>query len=256
MYRYVYCITNVIHTPQQNILGLGNADIYFLKYREIAAVVSNVSTVKIPVSHEDALCHASVVETVQKEQTVIPVRFSSVLKDDEEVLEFLKKHYEIFVSDLERLQNKLEMGLRIVMRNVNQQNAESIKFDADQYVTKKDQIRETGCFMFKKGDPATNYLERRRAYYSSQDEMNSCIQEIVDTCHAQFEGIYAEYRMDTHLSFLHGISLNYLINKDSLSEFMARFHDLMASLDEFWFLCSGPWPPYHFVSLGNLKREK
>lgn len=253
MYRYVYCIINVIDVPQQNILGLGNTGIRFLKYREIAAVVSSVSSVKIPASNENALCHASVIETIQKEQTVLPIRFSSVLKNDEEVLEFLKKHYEIFVSDLERLHNKLEMGLRIVMRNVNQKNAGSIKPDAGRYAAKRDQTRGAYGFMLEKSTPGMDYLEYRRACYSSQDEINGCIQEIADTCHAQFEGVYTEYKMDTHPSFLHGISLNYLICKDSLSEFRVRFHDLMASLDEFWFLCSGPWPPYHFVSLGNQK---
>lgn len=256
MYQYVYCITKAIQKPYQGIFGFENADIHFLKYREIAAVVSDVSEVKIPASSENVLCHSAVVEAVQKEQTVLPVRFSSVLRDDEEVLKFLKKHYELFASDLERLQNKLEMGLRIVIRDLNKKNEESVKPCADHYVTKKDLKSKNFGLIFKKDDPCIDYLERRRIYYASKDEMNGCVKEVVNTCHAQFEGIYTEYSLDSNFPFLYGVSLNYLIYKDSLSEFKARFYDLMESLDEFWFLCSGPWPPYHFVSLGNFRREE
>lgn len=256
MYRYVYCITNIINAPNQNIHGFGNIDIRFLKYRKITAVVSNVLDVKIPASSENVLCHSAVVEAVQREHTVLPVRFSSVLRDDEEVLKYLKKYYEIFISDLERLKDKMEMGLRIIMRDVNKKNEESIKPCTDQYMTKKDWKCGNFGLMFENGNPYMDYLERRRTYYASQDEMNGCVKEVVNTCHAQFEGIYTEYRQDGNFPFLYGISMNYLIYKDSLSEFKARFYDLMESLDEFWFLCSGPWPPYHFVSLGNFGREK
>ncbi len=256
MYQYVYCITKAIQKPYQGIFGFENADIHFLKYREIAAVVSKVSTVKIPVLPENVLCHAVVVETVQKEQTVLPLRFSSILKDDTRVFEFLKNHYEVFISDLECLQDKLEMGLRIVIRNKNQQNTESIQSNTGLYGVKRDQKHETRSFSFKKGDTGMAYMEQQRAHYISQDEISLCIQEIVDTCHAQFEGTYTEYRRDVHPSFSHGVSLNYLVYKDCLPEFKIRFHDLMTSLDEFWFLCSGPWPPYHFVSFGNRKSEE
>ena len=96
-----------------------------------------------------------------------------------------------------------------------------------------------------------SYLQQRRIYYASLDESDEWVQEIVKTCHAQFEDICVEFKRDTHSSFLQGVSLNYLIHKDFINEFKNRFNDLKSSLNELQFLCSGPWPPYHFVSPGG-----
>ena len=73
---------------------------------------------QIPVSNESVLRHAAVIEAVRKEQTVLPMRYSSVFKDDAGVIEFLENRYAVFISDLERLHDKLEMGIRIMQKKV------------------------------------------------------------------------------------------------------------------------------------------
>src|SRR3972149_8216985 len=73
---------------------------------------------KIPVSNGNVLRHAAVIETVRKEQTVLPMRYSSVFKSDTRVIEFLKNRYAVFVSDLGRLYDKLEMGIRVIQKKV------------------------------------------------------------------------------------------------------------------------------------------
>ena len=118
MYRYLYCITRTLHKPLMNVVGIENAPVRTVQYEGIAAVVSAVTMAKIPVSNENALCHAAVIETVRKEQTVLPMRFSSVFQDDTGVIEFLKNRYAVFVSDLERLHDTLEMGIRILSPSV------------------------------------------------------------------------------------------------------------------------------------------
>ncbi|HHT9137332.1 MAG TPA: GvpL/GvpF family gas vesicle protein [Candidatus Wunengus sp. YC60] len=241
MYRYLYCITKVLHKQLNDMIGLENTTVRTLQYKEIMAVVSEVLLAKIPVSNESVLCHEAVVEAVQREQTVLPMRFSSVFNDDTAALQFLKNHYAVFVSDLERLQGKLEMGIRVILGRENQQLHNTIKHDQE------NAIKFETC----KSNPGTTYLQQRRAYYASQDEGDDRAREIVKTCHAQFEDICVEYKRDTHTSFSQGVSLNYLIHKDSLGEFKNRFNDLKPSLNELQFMCSGPWPPYHFVSSEN-----
>lgn len=252
MYRYLYGITRASRRPIQDIIGIENSRVRTLLYREITALISDVTTAKMPVSNEKVLRHAAVIEIFQKEQTVLPMRFSSVFKDDKEVFEFLDNRYVIFIAELELLHDKFEMGLRIILGNGDRKNAQSIHSGNYGNVTKENQENIPGSYRFKKDSSSsgTAYLERQRAYYTFLDKSKVSVQEIVSTCHAQFEGIYTRYQGDNCLSLLPGVSLNYLIHKDFLSEFRIRFHDLMISLKEFQFLCSGPWPPYHFVS-GN-----
>src|SRR3972149_5512356 len=176
VYYYLYCITKALHKPLMNVVGVGNANVHALQYEDIVAILSEVTMAKIPVSNGNVLRHAAVIEDVRKEQTVLPMRFSSVFKDNAGVIEFLKNRYAVFISDLERLHDTLEMGIRVIQKKV--------------------------------------------------------------TVHP-------------HISFSQGVSLHYLIHKDSLNEFKNRFNDLKSSLNELHFLCSGPWPPYHFVSPGD-----
>jgi len=264
------------------VIGLENSAVYTVQYGGIVAVVSEVTMAKTPVSNGNVLRHAAVIEAVRKEQTVLPMRYSSVFKDNAGVIEFLKNRYAVFISDLERLHDTLEMGIRVIQKKVTVhphinlppppvplsegekggggellqkkcvQNTEITQSGVEQEFGVSGQSTESPISDLQPpASPAMSYLQQRRAHYASQDENDEWVHEIVKTCHAQFEDICVEFKRDTHSSFSQGVSLNYLIHKDSLNEFKNRFSDLKSSLNELHFLCSGPWPPYHFVSSGD-----
>jgi len=301
VYYYLYCITKALHKPLINVVGIGNANVHALQYEDIVAILSDVVMAKIPVSNGNALRHAAVIETIQKEQTVLPMRFSSVFHGDTAVFEFLKNRYAAFVSDLGQLHDKLEMGIRVIQKKVTVhphinlppppfspsvrgtgggiqgnneyspplvggvrgggellqkkkyvQNTEITESGVEQEFGVGEQSTESPIpDLQSPASPAMSYLQQRRIYYASQDENDEWVHEIIKTCHAQFEDICVKHKRDTHTSFSQGVSLNYLIHKDSLNEFKNRFNDLKSSLNELHFLCSGPWPPYHFVSPGG-----
>src|SRR3990170_6230488 len=205
VYYYLYCITKALHKPLINVIGLENSAVHTVQYGGIVAVVSEVTMAKTPVSNGNVLRHAAVIEAVQKEQTVLPMKYSSVFKDDAGVIEFLKNRYAVFISDLDRLQDKMEMGLRIIMKNTVQNKDD-------------EELSDEKC----SSNPGIDYLQQKRAYYASLDENDARVKEIVKTCHAQFEDICVEFKRDTHSSFLQGVSLNYLIHKDFINEFKNR----------------------------------
>ena len=118
VYYYLYCITKALQKPLKDMIGLENADVRAVQYKELTAIVSEVMMAKIPVSGENVLRHEVVVEAIQKEQAVLPMKYSSVFKDDAGVIEFLKNRYAVFISDLERLHDKLEMGIRVIQKKV------------------------------------------------------------------------------------------------------------------------------------------
>ena len=280
VYLYLYCITKALHKPFINVVGIGNANVRAFQYEDIVAILSEVVMAKIPVSNGNVLRHAAVIEAVRKEQTVLPMRFSSVFHGDTAVLEFLKNRYAAFVSDLGQLHDTLEMGIRVIQKKVtvhphlNLPPSPPPEGDRGRTFSPSVSGAEGGIQgtneysppLIGVGDrltasptpdlqppasPAMSYLQQRRIYYASQDENDEWVHEIVKTCHAQFEDICIKHKRDPHTSFSQGVALNYLIHKDYLNEFKNRFNDLKSSLNELHFLCSGPWPPYHFVSLGD-----
>ena len=250
VYLYLYCITKALYKPLINVVGIGNANVRAFQYEDIVAILSEVVMAKIPVSNGNVLRHAAVIEAVRKEQTVLPMRFSSVFHGDTAMLEFLKSRYAAFVSDLGQLHDTLEMGIRVIQKKV--QNTEITQSGVKQEFGVGEQLTASPTpDLQPPASPAMSYLQQRRIYYASQDENDEWVHEIVKTCHAQFEDICIKHKRDLHTSFSQGVALNYLIHKDSLNEFKNRFNDLKSSLNELHFLCSGPWPPYHFVSLGD-----
>src|SRR3989339_1226120 len=282
VYYYLYCITKALHKPLINVIGLENSAVHTVQYGGIVAVVSEVVMAKTPVSNGNVLRRAAIIEAVRKEQTVLPMRFSSVFKDNAGVIEFLKNRYAAFISALERLHDTLEVGIRVIQKKVTVhphislppppvplsegekggggellqrkcvQNTEITQSGVEQEFGVSGQSTESPISDLQPpASPAMSYLQQRRIYYASQDENDEWVHEIVKTCHAQFEDICVKHKRDTHTSFSSGVSLNYLIHKDSLNEFKNRFNDLKSSLNELQFLCSGPWPPYHFVSPGR-----
>ena len=259
MYCYLYCITKILDKIPDNLTGIGSSTVGMLNYREITAIISYLSTKLLPVTNENGLIHAGVIEVIQKEQTVLPMRYSSILKDKDGVHELLKNRYSTFVSDLERLHDKLEMGLRIALKENPYRNecfsndsrhAESTEnnYSNNQHSILKDNISSTAHDEYNP-NPGIAYLERQRTNYTSLDNDISSAQDIISICIAHFKGVYMECLWDTRTSSPQIISINYLIHKDSLSEFKIRFQKLKtALLKDFQFLCSGPWSPYHFVS--------
>lgn len=246
MYHYLYCITGALQRPLKTIIGLDDSAVYLLQYKEIAAVLSEVTLGKIPVSHEGAMRHAAVINAIQGGQTALPVRYSSVFHDESAVLGFLKGRYAVFVSDLERLQDKVEMGLRVIVRDNKSGDMKSHWKRGIRAGDHEAELFSFGvCSQLSSGEA---YLQQRRAYYESQEKKDSWGQEIVKACHQQFEGVCISHALDVRKSFSQGISLSYLIHKDTLAGFKERLNALVLRLTEFQFFCSGPWPPYHFVS--------
>lgn len=258
MYRYVYCITKTLCDLPKGISGIGDTSIFTLQYQDITAILSKTPVAKLPISNDNVSCHAAVVEAIHQKQTALPLRFSSIFQDDEEVLRFLKNRSTIFTADLERLHDKFEIGLRVLLNGKNLKNACTPQPPNYWRITKNNKEDTVWLWEYRRNDRdrSVAYLEQQRTYYKSLDEGKDCIDEIISTCRVQFEGIYTECKRGTTFSSLQGISLNYLVCRNFLSEFRKRFRDLMTSLTEFHFLYSGPWPPYHFVSSGSAGGNK
>ena len=149
------------------------------------------------------------------------------------MLEFLKNRYAVFVSDLGRLHDKLEMGIRVIQKKVTvhphrnlppsppQEGDRGRTFSPSVSGTEGgiqgnneysppllgigDQLTESPIpDPQPPASPAMSYLQQRRAHYASQDENDEWVHEIVKTCHAQFEGICVSTKETSIHLFLKG----------------------------------------------------
>ena len=65
-------------------------------------------------TRENVLAHERVNETVMREHTVIPMSFGTIFKTREDIVELLRSAAEAFGDVLNKMQNKLEFGLKVL----------------------------------------------------------------------------------------------------------------------------------------------
>ena len=90
------------------------ADVYTINYKDMAAVVSDVPIAPLDSTRENVLAHERVNETVMRDHTVIPMSFGTIFKTREDILELLRSAYEAFADVLNKMQDKLEFGLKVL----------------------------------------------------------------------------------------------------------------------------------------------
>src|SRR3954469_6575952 len=114
--KYVYCIIQASEPLRFGPLGIGAdpAEVHTINYKDIAAVVSDTPIEVHDPTRENVLAHERVNETVMRKHTVIPMSFGTVFKTREDILELLRSAYDAFADVLNKMQDKLEFGLKVL----------------------------------------------------------------------------------------------------------------------------------------------
>ena len=113
--KYVYCIIRNDRSREFGEIGIGGgARVYTVNHNDLAAVISDTPIVIYDPTRENVLAHEFVNETVMREFTLIPMSFGTVFRSERDVLALLKSTYQAFTDVLEKMQDKIEFGLKIL----------------------------------------------------------------------------------------------------------------------------------------------
>src|ERR1041384_7017459 len=130
--KYVYCIIKT-ETPRDfGNVGIGGRGdrVFTVQFKEFAAVVSNCPLIVFDPTRENALAHEHVNELVMKDFTVLPMSFGTVFRTENDIKEFLKGTYEALSDVLQKMEGKIEFGLKVnwdkdqVVREIEEGNEE------------------------------------------------------------------------------------------------------------------------------------
>src|SRR5439155_13216673 len=127
----VYCIVRSERQRDFGAIGIGGGQrVFTVAYRDLAAVVSDTPIVIYDPTRDNVLAHEFVNETVMREHTVIPMSFGTVFRSEEDVTELLRSTHQAFSEVLEKMQDKIEFGLKVlwdrdkVVSSLEQENEE------------------------------------------------------------------------------------------------------------------------------------
>ncbi len=241
-HKYIYCLIELGKKENFGPLGIGGKgdELYTVFYKDIAALISDSPLTEYLPSREHYLAHEKAIERVINQFTVLPVRFGTVAKSEQEITGMIEREYDRFCPLFRKFEGKNELGLKAFFKKEN--IYEIILERNDEIKNLKDRIakmpaKESYHYKIKIGEMVVNALE---------EEKERCKEEILKTISPWV------VEVKTNDNYGDKMVLNSAFLVDQENEEM--LDQTIKSLDETWgeqiiFKYTGPFPPFNFINL-------
>jgi hypothetical protein len=244
--KYVYCVIQAPDLLRFGAIGLGThpSDVYTVHYKNLAAVVSDAPLEVLDSTRENVLAHERVNETVMREHTVIPMSFGTIFKTREDIVELLRSAAEAFGDVLNKMQNKLEFGLKVL-------------WDRDQAIREVETDDEDISRLKKEisGQKGPTYFARMQYGRLVDSALQQRSERYVADILEQLRDVSVASRINKPIGDKMIMNAAFLISRDRENAFDANVKSIAGRFDKLTFKYTGPWPPYNFVNI-RLKLER
>jgi hypothetical protein len=167
---YFYGIMAASERREFGPIGIGGRGdgVYTLPYQDIAAIISHSPIVKYPVTRENTMTHAKVLDKAGEEGTVLSARFCTIGEDEESIVEkVLKPRYQEFVDLLRKMEGKVELRVRARWLDLDAIFAEVVEENNDIKSLKEALLNEKNAQrkragMVKVGEMIQSALEEKK----------------------------------------------------------------------------------------------
>jgi len=114
--KYIYCIIQNGKYIDFGPIGIGDRGdkLYTVSYKDISTVVSNSPIKKYSTSRENFIAHEKAIEKVMENYDVLPVRFCTIVEDEEKITKILEMEYDKFKGLLNWIRGKKELGVKAI----------------------------------------------------------------------------------------------------------------------------------------------
>ena len=244
--KYVYCIIQASDPLRFGPLGIGAdpAEVHTVNYKDIAAVVSDTPIEVHDPTRENVLAHERVNETVMRKHTVIPMSFGTVFKTRDDIVELLRSAYDAFHDVLDKMQDKLEFGLKVLWdREVMVREIEH--HDEDVRRLKQEISAQKG----------STYFARMQYGRLVDAALQAHSEKYVADIFVALRDVAVASRANKPIGDKMIMNAAFLVTRDKEQAFDQRVKEIGARFDKLTFKYTGPWPPYNFVNI-RLKLER
>src|SRR5256886_7012300 len=245
--KYVYCIVRNDRSREFGEIGIGSgARVYTVSYKDLAAIVSDTPIVIYDPTRENVLAHEFVNETVMREFTLIPMSFGTVFRSEKDVLQLLKSTYQAFTDVLDKMQDKIEFGLKILWDR--DKVVAAIERENDEIRRLKDEITRNAA--------SSTYFARMQLGRLVEAAMEDASNRYVADIHEQLKDVSVASRSNKVIGDRMILNAAFLVDRKAEKQFDERVKQISLQYEDLLtFKYTGPWPPYNFVNI-KLKLEK
>jgi hypothetical protein len=244
--KYVYCVIEAPDALRFGPIGIGAnpSDVYTVHYKTLAAVVSDAPLEVLDSTREHVLAHERVNETVMREHTVIPMSFGTIFKTREDIVELLRSAAEAFGDVLNKMQNKLEFGLKVL-------------WDRDLVIREVEADDEDISRLKKEisGQKGPTYFARMQYGRLVDAALQTRSERYVAAILDQLRDVSVASRINKPIGDKMIMNAAFLISRDREGAFDSKVKAIASQFDKLTFKYTGPWPPYNFVNI-RLKLER
>jgi len=246
MDQMIYSIVSVkkkqreLNTLLVGMKGVSGADLYAVFCDEITAVVSNIKRTSLVADRSNAMDYARVIETLAQKFTLLPVRFGSVMESTEMIIRMLGRNYDEIQSNLRKVENKVEFGLKVLC------DSEKIKAELR---AKAEAGTITEPALASQKSIYKDYLYEKLKEHRFEElllaQIDTIIQDITNHF-AHLKPIHKFQKMATTTNIIDDV---FLLEKEKKDILIQAVEDLQTQYADLHLLLTGPWPPYNFVDL-------
>ena len=236
---YLYAISDQPGKRLPAMCGLEEAAVTKVPYRDLAAVASHVTTAEVPALEANLWRHEMVVEGVMADRTVLPVRFGTIFGSERAIQAELRAHYASFVADLNRMRGHVEMGVRVLRSNEDGSSPPpSMGRPAGNESSEPRLAYASGrAYLLTR-------LEEERQLRAAREQAESLAAEL----HAPLARLAAQSTCQMLITPRLLLTAAYLLDRNGVAAFRREVEVLSTAYEQLGFLCTGPWPPYSFVT--------
>jgi gas vesicle protein GvpL/GvpF len=244
--KYVYCIIDATEPLRFGPVGIGTepSEVYTVHYKNLGAVVSDAPLEVLDSTRENVLAHERVNETVMREHTVIPMSFGTVFKTRDDIVELLRSAADAFGDVLDKMQNKLEFGLKVL-------------WDRDQAIREVESEDEDISRLKKEisSQRGPTYFARMQYGRLVDAALHARSERYVTAVLGELREVSVASRINKPIGDKMIMNAAFLISRDQEQAFDAKVKAVATRFDKLTFKYTGPWPPYNFVNI-RLKLER
>jgi hypothetical protein len=242
--KYVYGIIDSNNQTDFNISGLnGSSPVYSIVHEDLSCVMSNYSGEEFSsMAKEEVvrclLVHQVVVEHIMREQTVLPVKFGTVLTSLDEVRSLLSQGHSQFVDILAWIQDKVEIEVAATWDK--QQIFQEIS-------TEPEIIRASKTIVGKGQQTFEEQIQLGQIVKASMDKRRSSYRERMINF---LTSVAVDVQPNALVSDEMVMNVAFLVEKTNQEEFdscVKQLNDLFDNQINFRII--GPLPPYSFATV-------
>lgn len=234
---YVYAIADRPQQPLPDQMGLRDQALAKVIWHDVVAVVSTFTGANPSKTAAELWRHEDVVEALMSDRAVLPVRYGTLVPSPRHVVDLLRRAYGVLLQDINRVRDHVEIGMR--------------------FWTVTERSNGSGAVCSAGGDrpsakgPGAAYLCARVARERQLRNRQRDKQRLVREAYERLATHANASRLDDEADDRRATTAAFLVPRDRMVLFRERVGEVANAHPELVLLCTGPWPPYSFVSAGG-----